>query len=371
MNKLNDNFLTVEDFVWNTNFRQWVLSDDNNELDNYWLNWLANHPEKNDIALTAREVIQAIKVKDVPVSDVEVNQSIKEIMLYADIATAKETNIKHLKFNWYKITGIAASLLLIISITLFFISRPNQNHLAVYSNVIKSSGIRWVEKVNNTSGPVNISMPDGSTIVLEKNAKINFAENFTAQSSRKVYLNGKATFEVTKNPEKPFLVYTNRFVTKVLGTKFTITSNEGDKNPQIEVISGVVAVYPVSDVKAKPGTNNQNSLILTRNQKATYSDLSKTLSASIIEHPLALQEKIFDKPFYDVPLVKIFKRIEENYGIELIYDDKLLTNRTFTADLSKTTLYQKLNIICKVINARYETIDGKIVFYTNTTPNNE
>lgn len=369
-NKLYSDFSSIEDFVWDDDFRQWVLNN-NEESELYWNNWLLDHQDKKDIVVTAKQVVKSIAVKDIPVSDNEISSAIQKIMLQIDDdKSGYETNTPA-RINWFKYAAVAASLILVASVALFFIGRYNYTP-TTYKDLVNNSESTLTEKVNTGAGQMEIDLEDGSKVTLEKNARISFASRFTGFSTRKVYLTGKATFEVAKNPEKPFFVYTNKFVTKVLGTKFTITSNDGDKSSTVEVISGVVAVFPLPDKKSQIDVNTQrtNSLVLTRNQKASYSNDEKTLVAAIVAQPIALKSKVFDYAFIDAPLKRIFKNIEDSYGIEIIYDEKILANRTFTADMSNTTMYEKLNIICKIINAHYETIDGKVVIYANPTHNN-
>ena len=365
-NKLNRDFATIEDFVWDDDFRQWVLNEDSSLAD-FWTEWLMAHPDKSDDLLTARDIVKSITAKETGVSDEEVEAAIQEIMLQID--HAPDTKPAHPRYmGWYKYTGIAAALLIVISIAWFFLAGYNDRYGVTYSDLVKESGNALVEKVNTDAQPKQIQLADGSKITLQKNARISFAPAFNSFNTRKVYLSGKALFEVAKNPEKPFLVYTSGLITKVLGTKFIITSNEGDKGATVEVISGIVSVFSLVDKKSQDETDTKklNSLILTRNQKASFSRNERTLIASVVEHPVALNEKVFDNIFSDTPLKKIFKNIEDSYGIEVIYDEKALANRTLTADMSNTTMYEKLNIICKAVNARYEITDGKIVIYTNT-----
>ncbi len=62
-------------------------------------------------------------------------------------------------------------------------------------------------------------------------------------TNRDVYLSGEAFFEVTKNPDRPFRVFANEIVTKVLGTSFTVRSFENDTTIQVIVRTGKVTVY--------------------------------------------------------------------------------------------------------------------------------
>ncbi|MES2276718.1 MAG: FecR family protein [Bacteroidota bacterium] len=366
-NNINRNFSSIEDFVWDEDFRQWVLNKDN-DLDEFWSDWESMHQDKAEEIATAKQIIQSMNVKHVPVSDTEINMAIKDILAKTTqkvkpepIPTIKASN------NWYRYAGMAATLLVVMSVTLLFFVRYNSHSSISYKDLVKESGSELTEQANTNPQAQEIQLADGSRITLQKNARISYAPKFNSYATRKIYLTGQATFEVAKNPAKPFFVYTNGLITKVLGTKFTITSNEGDKNATVEVMSGIVSVFSLVDKKSQDEMNTKklNSLILTRNQKASFSKDERTLIASVVEKPVGVNEQSFDQSFTDAPLKKVFKTVEDSYGIPVIYDEKIFANRTLTANLGKTTMYQKLSIICKTINARYEINDGKIVIYAN------
>jgi len=174
-------------------------------------------------------------------------------------------------------------------------------------------------------------------------------------------LNGAAFFSIAKNPKKPFLVYANGIVTKVLGTKFKVNSFDTDKKTIVEVLSGIVSVNSFNLKNAKPEKNNNkdSGVILTRNQKAIYGTDSRQLEASIIENPM-LADSTINLHFTDTSIKQVLTSIKHLYGIEIIYDEKMVTGKTITADLTNTTMYQKLDVVCKILNCHYEIIDRNI-----------
>jgi transmembrane sensor len=62
-------------------------------------------------------------------------------------------------------------------------------------------------------------LEDGTTVHLEKGSRLSFPVHFDPKK-REVVLSGEAFFEVTENPSKPFYVYANELITRVLGTSF-------------------------------------------------------------------------------------------------------------------------------------------------------
>src|SRR6218665_25984 len=94
---------------------------------------------------------------------------------------------------------------------------------------------------NNSSKPVLVSLPDDTEVLLFPKSKLS-APLFS-KAERNVRLEGKGFFKVTRNANRPFLVFTEKLVTKVLGTSFTVNATRGAEE-SVEVKTGKVAVYP-------------------------------------------------------------------------------------------------------------------------------
>jgi transmembrane sensor len=73
---------------------------------------------------------------------------------------------------------------------------------------------------------------------------------------REVTLTGKAFFEIVKNKEKPFLVYSYGLATKVLGTSFMIDASEENKDIKVEVRTGTVAVFSINNLDKTKRSEN-------------------------------------------------------------------------------------------------------------------
>ncbi len=360
---------TREDFVWNEHFRKWVLSPDE-ELNIFWNDWLIAHADKKQIINAAKEIILCLNIDEPQLSEESINEAIQDTLNQIEVKKIEpqhKNSFKAIRYKKYWQAGIAASVIMVLAVSLVVWLSKSLNHPSAYQELVQSSGENLLEKQNQSDKPMSVFLDDGSKILLEKDARISYAASFNHSNNRKVYLSGNAFFEVAKNPAKPFLVYANGLITKVVGTQFKIHSSEADKKVSVEVISGMVSVYSYINKKPKEETSSKklNSLILTANQKANYSGEDKTLMATIVENPVIVSTHKIDFKFEDTPVDFVFRSITNAYGIEILYDEKSFANRTFTSALTTETLYEKLDIICKALNARYEVIDGKIVVYNN------
>jgi hypothetical protein len=258
---------------------------------------------------------------------------------------------------------MAASVILFIGLGCWgWIAYSRQQTDNVYETFVTDKKSKLIEVINKGVEPQIILLNDGSKVTLKEGSRMSYEASFSG-NNRIVYLTGEAFFEVVRNPQKPFLVYANELVTKVLGTSFSVKANKFDKQVVVEVKTGKVSVSAQKGFDEK--ADKFKGLILTPNQKVVYDREVEQLTKSLVAEPiLVLQEKevqMMDFNFDDTPANEVFEVLENAYGIHIIYDADLLKNCPVTAPLSDQNLYNKLKIICKAIEAQYELIDGQII----------
>ena len=211
-------------------------------------------------------------------------------------------------------------------------------------------------KTNNSTQQTTFSLEDGSQVTLSPGSTIQFPSNFEP-GKREVFLLGKAFFNVTKDPQKPFLVYTGQLATKVLGTSFWVDQHVDGGHVEVAVLTGKVAVFSRDENESDEA---KKGVVLTPNQKVNYSLQTKTFQIGLVSQPvmLASYEKAF--VFEDTGLDAVFDVIQKAYGIQIVLENQKLKGCLFTADIGKQPLRTKLDLICSSVNARYEIRGAKI-----------
>lgn len=217
-----------------------------------------------------------------------------------------------------------------------------------------------------------MALSDGSKLILKPDSKISFPEKFLAEK-REVYLSGEAFFQVSKDPKRPFLVYANELVTKVLGTSFAINARNAHNKTTVEVTEGKVSVFRQTDFSEtkNPKALQSKGMVLTANQKMVYEDESSNMLKTLRDKPEVVisneKPKTFD--FVNIPASTVLNDLKDAYQVDIIFDKDLLNDCPVTASLTRQSLFEKLDIICEVIEAHYEMLDGRIVVYSKGCKN--
>lgn len=163
-----------------------------------------------------------------------------QLSLFADIDIENEWNVflenvdpekenyrsKQKSDTWKPLMRIAAIIIagLVLSISGYFIYR----------------GLKY-EKLYAKNEVLEVSLPDGSSVTLNRGSKLIYPEKFAHR--REVTLNGEAFFEVSEDPDHPFIVQSGDIRVEVVGTAFNFYAFRKENVIQVIVESGKVAVY--------------------------------------------------------------------------------------------------------------------------------
>lgn len=347
----------LEDFLEDSYFKEWVHNPSQSSCQ-FWNNFLLCNPDKAEIISAAKGILFAISAEvgdDFPHHD-------QVAVMWEKINYGISAQPKNQRALWMRLSGVAASLLIIILATGWFMRSEQAKHSFTYTTQVADSHNKLIERKNLTAKPIIIELPDHSKITLEPASSISYPRNFNEKETREVYLLGKAFFDIKRNPERPFFVYANELVTKVLGTSFTIRAFEDDQQVEVVVKTGRVSVFTRNsdaDINAP-----QNETILTPNHRVLYSRKEESIKKYLVDAPevivcAAVTPAISD--FEDAPVTDILKNIEQSYGIAIEYDEQLLKNCLLTASFSQESLYDKIELICKGIEAEFAIINAQIV----------
>lgn len=354
----NYKLYTVSDFVLDEDFIQWVYTGRN---DQSWQAWLMQNPEKALIVAEAKEIVQSLKMTPSSVTDNDVDEEVNKLLQTIQVGQAVVRPIRSSKKWWW----LAASVVFLAGFAIWsinFFNKKSTEEKFNYTEVIPK--LQLIEQVNTSAKAIRILLPDSSTVELSPQSRLSYSNDFKDSANRDVYLLGEAFFSVTKDTKKPFRVFANGIVTKVLGTSFTVRSFEKEQTIKVTVRTGKVRVYSQTAEPEKTEVNAvyPNDILLTPNQEAIFEKEQKKFQKKILEKPviidpgISLQSMIYE----ETPVTRVLEQFKKAYGISIVYDEDSLRTCTITADLTDESLYSRLDLICKAIDANYEIINSEV-----------
>ena len=259
-------------------------------------------------------------------------------------------------WRWYSI-GLAASALLIM--VSYLDIRYTNSQPPSFEGGQKQSGAGFEEIANQSAHAELVKLPDGSMVTLEPKSNLKYASAF-GERERKVYLDGKAFFDVAHDKDRPFEVCTSNVITKVLGTSFTVSAFTWEKDVTVSVKTGKVSVYTRAEAREQ---TKAHEIILTPNQEFIYDKAEQRVIRSIVREPQAIihPDEIKRMRFEETTSKVVFEAIEKVYGVDIVFDESKFSNCRITTSISDGNLFNRLHIICEVMNATYRIEEDKIL----------
>lgn len=354
---MNYQKFTVDDFVIDTQFRNWVLKNEVSVSDFDWEGWLRSNPQKYDELMKAKSLIEASVVVFERVSKSQVTADVNNIIDF--VQQSEEANLEVTQRRTWKYFAAAASVLFILSATWFFTIETNEaKNSDVVAAVLSRAAVSHWMAVNNTEAQNKlVVLPDGSSLLLKKGSRVTFPSEFS-EKTRNVYLYGEAFFEVVKNAEHPFIIYSNSFTTEVVGTSFMLTDFPDNKSNGIVVKTGVVRVSS----SAFEETKAKISLIAELRANERWQNKIKTgeelVSPTEVTND-AFTEKIQTNPFKyrNAPVAGILKELEQTYSVKIKYNESEMEDLKLSATLDDEPFFRKLDLITMALDLDY-TVNG-------------
>ncbi len=338
-------YFKVDDWVADNSFREWIYAG---ELDVFWTKYIADNPQQLEEIEKARHFLLSIVDGTKKLADSEIENNVAEIL--SKIESDKKYDIG---FWWKRSWLLAASILLIcLSIGVLFLKRD------VFQNgklgLVEKTKNHQIYIVNNSSQIKFLQLPDGSSVILKKNASLTFPKIFE-NSKREVTLQGEAFFEIKKDKKHPFYVFSGEMVTKVTGTSFSIRAVAGEKDVHMVVKSGVVQVFAKND-------SEHNSEVFRANQMVRFKNDTKTISVEDVDQPILInlpaEKTLFS--FKRTPITQVLTQLEKAYGVTFVIENEKIKIQTLTAQLGDEPLESKLVMIGAAIGAEFKT-EGELI----------
>jgi transmembrane sensor len=244
--------------------------------------------------------------------------------------------------------AIAAAILLVLGIGLLLIQpKESTQKLTEVKKGLpagkKDTAHKWVK------------LPDGSSVQLNQDSYLEFADSFEGKALREVRLIGEGYFDIKHDPKHPFVIHTGKIKTTVLGTAFNISAYHASKAVTVTVTRGKVKVEDEKGTLAILIPDQQ----LAWNVKLPEPVKVKVNAVEVIAWKK--QDLIMD----DITLADAAEMITERYGVKIQFNNEKVKLCRFTAAfLNRNDITQVLNVVGDItgvtltLKNNLVTIDG-------------
>lgn len=235
--------------------------------------------------------------------------------------------------------AVAAAIIFIVGLSVFYF----------YNN----SKTSW-QTFAAAEGNRRISLPDGTVVLLRKGSTLRKSDTY-GKEERMTELQGEAFFEVKRDEQKPFRIFTKDAVVEVLGTSFLVRNS--DSLDMVIVKSGTVRF-------ADRQISRKAEVILTRGQEARLKN--GKLIQDIVTDTNYLSWESGKLVFSNTPLQLALQDISNLYGIRIEIDPEAMTQATqitIQAEFDNQSLEQVLDEIQLMTGLKATRSKEKITFH--------
>jgi transmembrane sensor len=197
-----------------------------------------------------------------------------------------------------------------------------------------------------------ITLPDSSHLSLFPGTTIDIPSDFNSVN-RKVFLNGRAYFEVAHNKRKPFYVLTSKVVTRVLGTSFEVNAKNEAKMVSVLLRTGGVSV----------SNKSRELAILHPGQKLTFHPATGQYLKEQVQPDQLLTWVNGELAFNQTSFAGICNELEKWYHITIKVQDQQLLKKKITAGFKGQSATQVLDILSATAGFKYKSEKDIIKIY--------
>lgn len=241
----------------------------------------------------------------------------------------------------------AAVLLLVLSSILYWAA----NRTTKTSQLLAVAEPKDVQAQQFPRKKQIIHLPDGSTVILNENSKLDYPLAF-AGKTREVYLSGEGYFDIIHQVNRPFLVHTGKITTRVLGTAFNIRAYPNDEAIEVTVTRGKVQVEK----------ENKNMGLLTANQQISFSKKTEEYVQKLVDTKPVVAWKPLEISFDDVTMQEATRQIGQRFKMEVEFVNPVIKDCRVTATFYEVDrLNEIMTVICGVSQSNFTIQNNKII----------
>lgn len=206
------------------------------------------------------------------------------------------------------------------------------------------------ELITPRGGRYKLTLADGTRVTLNADSKLRFPVAFT-DSTRDVYLQGEAYFEVAHNVNKAFTVNTENLDVRVLGTTFNVSAYQNEAQTSATLVEGSVKLLA-----------QQKTEVLAPGDRGIFTNGSSTLEVEQVNTALYTSWVRGMVEFENEDLESVMKRLARWYDFKYEFKNEQARNYHFSARMENT---QRISAILEMLelttNVKFELQERTII----------
>lgn len=304
--------------------------------------------------------------------EAEQSYAAQAVRMHLDGAFEKGREPQNTVFKQGKLTK---SRLMTAAVCVLIIAVPIQLYFML-SGIERRNSLQTNQVGTKKGSKSHIVLPDGSSVWLNSDSKITYADNFEGDT-REVTLEGEAFFDVVRNPSKPFIIHTGAMDVKVLGTEFNVRSYPTETTTETALLRGLIEVTLHGNEKKKIILKPNEKLTVLNSEENSQPPAAAPVKKYLQEDiPLLAITKIHynrkdssnaetswvnnSLAFDNEKIDRVLSKIEQWYNVEIVVEDENIQSKHFTATFGNKSLKEVMEALALSLSFKYEEKNGKI-----------
>jgi len=196
----------------------------------------------------------------------------------------------------------------------------------------------------------HVALASVTKVCLNVNTQLSYRAAFE-RNNRSVQLIGESFFDVTKNPNQPFIIQTDKAKVSVLGTSFNVRAKLAESNTEVVVKTGKVSLANTAGDKA---------VVLQPNEKGIF-DAEQNQVTKVAEKDLNelawYSNRIL---FRNTPVAEVVTTLEELYEVKIEMQNQALNTCPWDG------LYKMEDGVATILQKLAEDLNMTLVTTGNT-----
>lgn len=246
------------------------------------------------------------------------------------------------------LTRVAAVLLIPVLAFLFYTLAQKNTEVNEFANTVTDS----LEIVAPIGSRTIVQLSDGTEVHLNYGSKIKYPQKFSG-NTREVILSGEGYFDVTHNPDKPFIVKTAKLNVKVLGTSFNVMAYPNNDEIETTLVKGKIIL---EQNEGEAQTRTLGSMIPGQHVRCNLKTGEVYSSQGNIEKYTSWKDgKLI---FEDAPITQVTEKLSRMFNVDIEVSDDI-KDYIYTVTFIDEPLFQILDLMTIATPVRYTALPRK------------